>query len=345
MQPFECLANGRSGRTDSISIESRRQPVSLQQGFRIGEAFLFTHNPTNYFSRVALLLTVALALANSCSSPRRSPEQRQITDEAGRKVTLSSKIDRVISLAPNLTEIVYAVGAGDRLVGNTTYCDYPEQAKSVRKVGDTLQPNIEEILALRPDLILISTSSQLEAFTGQLTEHNIPVFVTDPHDLEGVLHSIENIGELLDQQNQTAKLIGELRDRVGAVESAVKGQVRTRVFYQLSAEPLYTAGRYAFVTDLIRRAGGLSVTEDVPEAWPRYSEESAVAARPDAIILPTGGSMGAANFKIAAGLKSAPAVVNGKVIKINGDLLVRPGPRAIDGLEQLARAFHPEVFK
>jgi iron complex transport system substrate-binding protein len=292
-----------------------------------------------------LLLTVAVALANGCSSSKRFQEQRQITDEAGRTVNLAAKIDRVISLAPNLTEIVYAVGAGDRLVGNTTYCDYPEQAKSVRKVGDTLQPNIEEIFALRPDLILISTSSQLEAFTGQLTEHNIPVFVTDPHDLEGVLHSIENIGKLLDRRDQAEKLIGELRKRVGAVESAVKDRARTRVFYQLSAEPLYTAGRDAFVTDLIRRAGGSSVTEEVPEAWPRYSEESAVAARPDAIILPTGGSMGAANSEVASVLKTAPAVVNKRVIKIDGDLLVRPGPRAIDGLEQLARALHPDAFK
>ena len=258
---------------------------------------------------------------------------------------LALKINRVISLAPNLTEIVYAIGAGDLLVGNTTYCDYPEQAKSVKKVGDTMQPNIEAILALRPDLILISTSSQLEAFTRQLSEHNIPVFVTDPHDVEAVLQSMQNIGGLLDRSDQAAKVINQLRSRMQAVEAAMTFQPKIRVFYQLSAEPLYTAGRDAFVTDLIKRAGGLSVTENVPEAWPRFSEESAVAAKPEAIILPTGGSMGNANSEVADGLQKAPAVTSGKVIKINGDLLVRPGPRAIDGLEQLARALHPEAFK
>ena len=257
---------------------------------------------------------------------------------------VAAKIDRVISLAPNLTEIVYAVGAGKRLVGNTTYCDFPEEAKAVQKVGDTIQPNIEAILALRPDLILVSTSSQLEAFTAQLTEHKIPVFVTDPHDVEGVLKSIENIGVLLEQRQQADKLIRDLRERIAAVETAVKDRTPTRVFYQLSAKPLYTAGRGAFVTDLIKRAGGLSVTADVPEAWPRYSEESAVAARPDAIVLPTGGSMGDANSEVAEGLERAPAVLNGRVLKISGDLLVRPGPRAIEGLEQLARALHPEAF-
>ncbi len=150
---------------------------------------------------------------------------------------------------------------------------------------------------------------------------------------------------MLSREDQALELGKQLRSRTAAVEEAVKDRQPIRTFYQLSAQPLYTAGRDAFVTDLIKRAGGLSVTEHVPEAWPKYSEESAVAARPETIILPTGGSMGEANFDVALGLKKSPAVMNGKVIKIDGDLLVRPGPRAIDGLEQLARALHPEAFK
>ena len=319
-------------------------PVPLRRG---GETFLFIHNKKfAWFLRTAFLVCCLLAL-NSCSLRQRAEqsEDRQITDEAGRHVRVATKIERVVSLAPNLTEIIYAIGAGDRLVGNTTYCDYPEQAKSVQKVGDTLQPNIERILALRPNLIFISTSSQLEAFAQQLDAHHIPVYVSDPHDIEGVLHSIERIATVLDRQQQAGDLVKELRGRVAAVEAVVKNRQPVTVFYQLSAEPLYTAGRDAFVTDLIKRAGGLSVTADVPEAWPRYSQESAVAAKPDAIVLPTGGSMGAANSEVAMGLKASPAVLNGRVIKINGDLLVRPGPRAVDGLEQLARALHPEAFK
>lgn len=296
---------------------------------------------------ITVLLLCGAFLFNACSPRQRTnvPEARAIRDEAGREVRLSGKIERVISLAPNLTEIIYAVNAGDLLVGNTTYCDYPEQAKSVQKVGDTLQPNIERILALRPNLIFISTSSQLEAFAQQLNEHGIPVYVSDPHDLEGVIHSIENLARLLDRQQQASELVSKLRSRMSAVEAAVQDRKPVKVFYQLSAEPLYTAGRDAFVTDLMKRARGASVTAEVPEAWPRYSEESAVAAKPEAIVLPTGGSMGAANSDVAAGLKKSPAVLNGRVIKIDGDLLVRPGPRAIDGLEQLARALHPEAFK
>ena len=156
-----------------------------------------------------LLLCSALTL-NSCSlrRPVDDSEYLQITDEAGREVRVYGKIERVISLAPNLTEIIYAIGASDRLVGNTTYCDYPEQAKNVQKVGDTLQPNIERILALRPNLIFISTSSQLEAFARQLNEHGIPVYVSDPHDIAGVFRSIHNLGRLLNRDQQANQLLG-----------------------------------------------------------------------------------------------------------------------------------------
>jgi iron complex transport system substrate-binding protein len=254
-------------------------------------------------------------------------------------------VNRVISLAPNLTEIVFAIGAGDRLVGRTSYCDFPPEAKAVAEVGDTLQPSLERVIALRPQVALISTASQLEVFSRQLREQNIAVFVTDPHDLEGVFRTIDQIGRIVGHQQQAEQLIQKLRERTRAVEEAVKGKQPVRVFYQLSAEPLYTIGRDALETDLIRRAGAISVTADVPGAWPRYSNESALAAKPDAIVLPTGGSMGAANANVIDALRESPAVLAGHVYKINGDFLVRPGPRAVDGLEAMARALHPEAFR
>ena len=252
---------------------------------------------------------------------------------------------RVISLAPNLTEIVFAVGGCDRLVGNTSYCDYPAEAKSIQKVGDTLHPSLERIIALRPQVVLISTASQLEVFTQQLQNQNIAVFVTDPHDLEGVFRSIDQIGTMLGQGEQANSVVKNLRERAAAVEQAVRQTQPVSVFYQVSAEPLYTAGHDAFVTDLLRRAGAKSVTADVPGAWPKYSSESALAAKPEAIILPTGGSMGEGNSTVAEALRRSPAALAGRVYKINDDHLARPGPRAVDGLEELAHAIHPEAFK
>ena len=295
----------------------------------------------------ALLLAGLLACTHSTSS-QQSPEgpvRRELTDDAGRRVSVPVPTNRVISLAPNLTEIVFAIGAGDRLVGRTTYCDFPAEAKAVAAVGDTLQPSLERIISLQPQVVLISTSSQLEVLTKQLQNQNIAVFVTDPRDLDGVFRSIEQIGLIVGHTQQAEQLIQNLRDRTRAVEEAVKGRPPVRVFYQLSAEPLYTAGHDAFVTDLMRRAGAMSVTADVPGAWPKYSNESALAAQPEAIILPTGGSMGAANSTVTEALAKSSAALQGRVYKINDDHLTRPGPRSVDGLEAMARALHPEAFK
>ncbi len=274
-----------------------------------------------------------------------SETTREVIDEAGRRVQLPLHIDRIVSLAPNLTEIVYAVGAGDRLVGDTEYCDYPPEAKSLAKIGDTMHPSIERIIALKPQLVLVSTASQLEAFTKQLDEQRIAVYVTNPRSLEEIFRSIATLGDFFDAHERAAKLVAGLRRRAETVEAGTKQVRPVGVFYQVSGEPLYTIGREAYLTDLVRRAGGVSVTADVPGAFPRFSDEAALAARPEAIILPSGGSMGSANSTVAASLKNSPAALNDRVYKINDDHLSRPGPRLVDGLEEMARALHPEVFR
>lgn len=295
------------------------------------------------------IATLVILLTTSCVdrhlNTSTSDTTREVTDEAGRRVRLAQHIVRIVSLAPNLTEIVYAVGAGDRLVGDTEYCDYPPAAKSVAKIGDTMHPSIERIIALKPQVVLVSTASQLEAFTRQLDEQKIAVYVTNPRSLDEVFHSIETLGDLFDEHEQAAKLVSGLRQRADAVEAATRQVKPIKVFYQVSGEPLYTIGREAYLTDLVRRAGGVSVTADVPGAFPRFSDEAALAARPEAIILPSGGSMGNANSTAAAALKNSPAVLNNRVYKINDDHLSRPGPRLVDGLEEMARALHPEAFK
>ncbi len=293
----------------------------------------------------ALLFTASCKPKPETGSNPTSTASREITDETGKRLRVPAKIERVVSLAPNLTEIVYAVGAGKRLVGNTTYCNYPPEAKDVAKVGDTMQPNIESIIALHPQLVLVSTASQLEAFTRQMEQQNIPIYVTDPRDMAGVLRTIQSVGEILGERERAIQVVGDLRKRASLVEETVKGRKPMRVFYQVSREPLYTAGRDSFITDLIKRAGGESVTADVPGAWPTYSQESALAAQPDAIILPTYDSMDQGNMEIAAALKNSPAAKNKRTYGINGDLLSRPGPRLVDGLEEIARKLHPDAFK
>jgi iron complex transport system substrate-binding protein len=298
---------------------------------------------------VVLVIAALFALTTSCSQPGNktasTTETREVTDEAGRRVRVPLHIDRIVSLAPNLTEIVYAVGAGDRLVGDTEYCDYPAEANSVAKIGDTMHPSVERIIALKPQIVLVSTASQLEAFTKQLDQQQTAVYVTNPESLDDIFRSIQTLGDLFGEHDRATKLVADLRQRADAVEAATKQTKPVKVFYQLSGEPLYTIGRESYLTDLVRRAGGVSATADVPGAFPRYSDEAALAAHPEAIILPTGGSMGTANATVAAPLKNSPAVLSNRIYKINDDHLSRPGPRLIEGLEEMARALHPEAFK
>lgn len=295
---------------------------------------------------VLSLIACAALLTNACSKHDEkvagpaSSATREVTDEIGKRVRVPEHIERIVSLAPNLTEIVYAVGAGNRLVGDTAQCDYPAEAKQVAKVGDTIKPSIERIVALHPQIILVSTASQLEAFTKQLDEQRIAVFVTDPHDLEGVFRSIQTLGDLFEEHERAASLVKDLRARTSNVEEAVKARKPVRVFFQVAAQPLYTAGKESFITDLIRRAGGQSVTADVPGAWPRYSDEAAMASQPEAVII----ADAEGNREIAAALQNSAAARNGRVYKINADYVARPGPRLVEGLEQMAHALHAEAF-
>jgi len=280
---------------------------------------------------------------------------RIITDDLGRRVTIPTKITRAISLAPSVTESIFAVGAGDRLVGDTTYCNYPEEAKAIQKVGDTLNPNMETIVALRPDVVFVSGASQLETFTSTLDKNGIAVYVMNPSRLDEVIHNLEQLGIIFGSEDTSQKVVGELQDREMKITETLgtypvpdeqlsdydKRVGQVRVFVQISKEPLFTIGKGAFLNDLLRSAGARSVTANVPSAFPKLSKETALTLRPDAIILSDSPDDQEPNEVF----KDSPAVKNGRVYKINADIISRPGPRLIDALEEIAKDLHPEKFK
>jgi len=265
---------------------------------------------------------------------------RQVTDDLGRSVSLPPKVERIVSLAPSVTEIVYAAGAGDRLVGVTTFCNFPTQALEVAKVGDTLNPNMETIVALKPDLVLVSTASQIEAFTKTLADNGIAVYVTNPTTLEGVIQTVRKFGEILGTSTVADAAAADLKRRVGDVWSKLQLEEKVRVFVQVSKEPLFTIGKESYLNEPIAKAGGISVTADVETAFPKLSKETASALKPEAIILSESDDNREPNEVFA----SSPAVKNGRVYKINADLLSRPGPRLVDAYEQIAKHLHPEKF-
>ena len=266
---------------------------------------------------------------------------REITDDANRRVRLPAKIERAVSLAPNLTEIAFAVGAGDRLVGVTTFCDYPAEAQKIQKIGDTQTPNIENIIALKPQIILVSTASQMENFSKTLERQGITTFVTNPNNLDDIYKTIIQFGEIFGKDEKARQVVDDLKKRVASIETNIGSAADTKVFLQISKEPLFTVGRDSFMTDLINRAGGASVTADSATSYPNLSKETAFALNPEAIIL----SDSEDNREPNDAFKNSPAVRNGKVFKIDADLISRPAPRIVDALEQMAKKLHPENFQ
>ena len=292
---------------------------------------------------IAALLVISTAISGcyrQTPPAAREVPSRTFTDDLGRGVRVPEKIESVVSLAPNLTEIIFAVDAGEKLVGVTTFCNYPAEAKSIKKVSDTQKPNIETIIALKPQVVFVSTASQLEAFTKTLAQQEIAVFVTDPNSLDGIYNSITKIAAIVGKAERGERLVDQLKSRVeNARGKIVYGSV-PRVFVQVDKDSLYTIGKDSYITDIIKRAGGLSATGDLDTAYPKISRETALAMNPDVIVI----SESDGNRDPNEAFRNSPAVRNGRVYKINADLLSRPGPRVVDALEQIAEKLKEDNY-
>ena len=230
------------------------------------------------------------------------------------------------------------MGLGDRVVGVTTYCDYPPEAKSIEKIGDTQKPNLEKILSLKPDLVIVSTASQLEEFMASLEHLGVPVYVNNPTDLGSLLESIARIADVLGVPESGKKLVADLRSRISAVHSTVAGLARPKVLILVSTEPLMTAGGHTFISDLVTEAGGDSISADQTTDYPQFSLETALARQPEVIFLQAGGA------DLPKQLLQTPAARVRRVYQLDDAVLLRPGPRIVDGLEQVARILHREAF-
>lgn len=296
------------------------------------------------FRWLCLVALAALGAVASCSQPppdARQTNRHSFTDGTGRQVAIIANPQRIISLAPNITEILFALGCGDRIVGVTTYCDFPPEARAKEKIGDTLRPNLERIIALKPDLVLISTASQLELLTRRLDELSIPVYVTNPRTVSEVVASIRHLGEVTGATRRASELADEMDRRIQAVRQSVKDAPRPRVFYVLQTGPLITAGCNTFINDLINLAGGESISADETADYPQYSRETVVARAPEVIVAPEShGNELVSEETLRRDFATTPAARHHRIVRVNPDLTNRPGPRIVEGLEQLARALH-----
>ena len=298
---------------------------------------------------LAVLVLAAVALAacsgasgsSSASSPTAGP--LTATDDSGHQVTLTAPAARVVSLAPANTEIAFAIGAGAKLVAGTSYDDYPAAAKALPKIGDFQSPSVEKIVSFQPDLVLAAGGIQAGLRT-KLENLGIKVFVIDPSTLDGVYTDLTGLGRLVGVSAQATKVVADMKLRAGAVEQRVAGLTRPAVFVEIYSKPLMTAGKSTFIDDLVGLAGGTNIGSAAGSGYPAFSSEVLFKDNPDVYIATTGSMASPTQIAKRSGYDGLKAVKNGRVYVIEDNLLVRPGPRLVDGLEQLARAIHPEVF-
>jgi iron complex transport system substrate-binding protein len=275
------------------------------------------------------------------------PQAREVVDEFGRPVTIPANLRRIVSLAPSLTETVYALEAQDRLVGVTDYCDYPAEAQSKQHVGGTINPNLEQIVSLHPDLVLATRQANRLETVEALTRLGIAVYATDPKSVDDVIESTRRLGSVLGASERGEILALELRARLEDIKHRVATQPARRVFFVVWPDPLISIGRNTFLADALRRAGAQSVVE-TSQDWPRLSIEEVIHQQPEFLVF------SATHFEEAAhtveelsgraGWRSLEAIRNQR-IAIVSDAVNRPSPRLVDAIQQLARQFHPRAFE
>lgn len=291
---------------------------------------------------VVLFVVVAGTLAHSTTAQ----SLRLVVDETGRQVGLPVRVERIVSLAPSLTEILYALGLEARLVGVTDFCDFPLEAKSKPRVGQVINPSLEKIVALKPDLVLGTTAGNRRETATALERLGIPLYGLDPRSVEDVLASIRRLGELLEVAEAGGELEAHLRGRLERVAARVNARARPRVLFVLWVEPLMSVGRKTFVHDALARAGAESVSGDRAEDWPRLSLEEVLRQNPDYLIVPRSPAVESRLQELGGNpvWRELRALREKRVILLD-EAVLRPGPRIVDTIEQLARALHPEPFE
>lgn len=272
----------------------------------------------------------SLLLALLCAIPVRAGVH--VTDDLGRAVDLPAPARRIVSLAPSLTESLFAIGAGDLLVGRTAYCDYPPEALRVPSVGGMTNPNIESVVACRPDLIVLSMEGNTRDDFPRLLSLGIPVYVSNPRTLAGINHSLEDLGALTGNHDRARQLVDSLQRREQALRSAVTG-VSPSVMVLISLQPLMVAGGKTLLNELLTLAGAHNPAAALPGHYPAISREAMLVDPPDILFvtsdLPADADALTAHFPEWKHLR---VIRENRVYSIDAAILSRPGPRALEGL-------------
>jgi iron complex transport system substrate-binding protein len=270
-----------------------------------------------------------------------------VTDLLGRSVMAPADPQRVIALAPNITEIIFDLKQQHRLVGVTRYSDYPADARKFPKVGSYVQLDLERIVALKPDLCIAIKDGNPRVVVERLATMGIPVYAVDPRNLDSVIETILAIGTLLKAENTARELVQTMQARIARVQMKVsQAGNRPKVFFQIGISPIVSVGTDTFIHELIEKAGGTNLAAgDTP--YPRFSREQVLGLSPEVIII-TSMARAAVFERVKeewSSWPSLPAVQNHKIFIEDSNLFDRPSPRLVDALELLAKLIHPEFIK
>jgi len=277
----------------------------------------------------------------------KSAVGRIVTDETGRRVMVPAEVKRIVTLAPDLTETIYALGLDERLAGDTEMCDTPPAAKTKPHVGTPISPNLEAIVALHPDFVLATTSINRRETVDALRRLSIAVYTSDPHTVSGMLDSIAQIAELTGAGERGAVAVAQLRARLDALQTRLADLPLVHVLFVVWEDPLITVGQNTFIADALRWAGAESIIIS-KQNWPRVGLEEVMRLQPEYIVL-TRDHMKAegnesADLQKRPGWKKLRAVELGHVAVIS-EGVDRPAPGLIDAIEELAHVLHPDAFK
>ena len=271
----------------------------------------------------------------------------RLRDEVGREVLLPFPPKRIVSLAPNVTEILFTLGLDQEIVGVPTHSNFPEKAKIKPRIGSYISVDFERIISLKPDLVIGTGAGNTREMVGRLQELGFPTYVIFPKNFNGILLSIEHIGRIVDRETEATKVVREIERRKEKVTELTRGTPRPRVFLQIDEAPIVTAGKGSFADDLIRLAGGENVAGDAKKMYPRFGMEEIIRRSPEVILISTHDPK--ADYQKVlhkwSRWETIPAVKNGRIYLVHSDLIDRPSPRIIDGLEEMAKLLHPERFK
>ncbi len=294
---------------------------------------------------LAILCGLPLAVRAAAQIPA-APNYREVTDELGRTIRIPQTIRRIVSLAPNLTETVYALGLQDRLVGDTDYCDYPPEAQQKPKVGGAINPSLETIASLHPDLVLVTKNLNRLETVNALDSLGIPSYATDPHSVEAIIASTERLADLLGAPDTGTALGREMERRIAVTKDRVAALPPRRVLFVVWTEPLISIGKDTFIADALQHAGAVSVIES-SQNWPQINLEEVVHLQPEFLVFAEPHPEDAARTtdKLAdlPGWRILDAVKHRRYAVIS-DAVNRPAPRIASAIEDLARQLHPEAF-